>query len=88
MENIDDRTCYYKSAVAYCKPGKKPLSFLGIEKGTLAKNERGSSGFGHDSIFIPENHEKTYGEMENCETFKKFRKNAVQKLKKYLLEEQ
>jgi|TARA_B100001971_G_C18160955_1_gene521330 XTP/dITP diphosphohydrolase len=83
MQGIDDRTCFYKSAVGYCEPGKEPLSFLGEEKGKIALEEKGSSGFGHDPIFIPENSEKTYGEMG--EEFKKFRKIAVNKLKEYLL---
>jgi len=85
MENVDDRVCYYKSAVAYCEPGKEPISFLGEEKGTVADKERGNYGFGHDPIFIPENSEKTYGEMENCENLKRFRKIAAEKLKDYLL---
>src|SRR3989338_10737458 len=37
MEDIKNRECVYKSAVAYCEPGKKPISFLGEEKGTIAK---------------------------------------------------
>ena len=88
MENIEDRECYYKSAVAYCEPNKQPISFLGEEQGSIAKEIKGSYGFGHDPIFIPEGKEKTYGEMEKCETIKKFRKIAIEKLKKYLLEEQ
>ena len=95
MENIDDRTCYYKSAVGYCEPGKEPVSFLGEEKGTVAEEVKGNYGFGHDPIFIPEGtrttsginsvgSEETYGEMENCENLKRFRKIAVEKLKKCL----
>lgn len=87
MENIEDRTCYYKSAVAYCEPGKEAISFLGEEKGIIAKEIRGNNGFGHDPIFIPEGSKKTYGEMQNCENLKRFRKIAVEKLKNYLLKE-
>jgi len=85
MKNIDDKTCYYKSAVAYCEPGKEPISFLGEEKGTISEDIRGDNGFGHDPIFIPEGKNKTYGEMQNCEDLKRFRKLAVEQLKKYLL---
>jgi len=85
MENIEDRTCHYRSAIAYCEPNKEPKSFLGQEQGTIAKVEKGSHGFGHDPIFIPENSKKTYGEMEKCESFKRFRKNAAEKLKNFLL---
>jgi XTP/dITP diphosphohydrolase len=84
LENIEDRTCTYKSAVAYCEPKKEPLSFLGKEKGSIAKEAKGNYGFGHDPIFIPAGKEKTYGETENCEHLKTFRKLAVEKLKNYL----
>jgi XTP/dITP diphosphohydrolase len=84
MENVEDRECYYRSAVAYCEPGKEPVSFFGEEKGKVSMEAKGSYGFGHDSIFIPENSDKTYGETENCENLKRFRKIAVEKLKDYL----
>ncbi|MBW2976872.1 non-canonical purine NTP pyrophosphatase [Candidatus Woesearchaeota archaeon] len=84
MENATDRACCYKSAVAYCGPGKEPVSFLGEEKGAIAKEIKGSHGFGHDPVFIPEGSKKTYGETKNCENIKKFRRIAVEKLKEYL----
>jgi len=85
MEDIKNRQCTYKSAVAYCEYGKKTISFLGEEKGKVAEKIRGSYGFGHDPIFIPENSNKTYGEIKNCEELKKFRRRAVLKLRGYLL---
>jgi len=86
MENIQNRTASYKSAVAYCEPKKEPISFLGEEQGAIAKEEKGNFGFGHDPIFIPEGSKKTYGEIEKCESIKRFRKFAIDKLKKYLEE--
>ena len=86
MEGEKDRECIYKSAVAYCNPRKKPMSFVGEERGTIAESITGNFGFGHDSIFIPEGYNKTYGEMDDCEETKKFRRRAVQKLRKYLLD--
>lgn len=88
MKGIEDRTCYYRSAVGYCEPGKEPISFLGEEKGNIAQEIRGSFGFGHDPIFIPENSNKTYGEMQDVEKVKKFRRIAVEKLKSYLEQKQ
>ena len=85
MEGIKDRDCYYRSAVAYCEPGKEPISFFGEEKGAISEDIKGVYGFGHDPIFIPEGSKKTYGEMENCEKVKKFRRRAVLKLREYLL---
>ena len=85
LEGVNDRTCFYKSAVAYCEPQKKPISFLGEEKGKVAEQIRGSFGFGHDPVFIPEGSNKTYGEIKNCEEIKRFRRKPVEKLRNYLL---
>ena len=84
MEGVRDREAMYVSAVAYCEPGKKALSFLGSEKGKIAYKIRGSHGFGHDPIFIPEGSKKTYGEMGDGGKQKKFRRKAVLKLLEYL----
>src|SRR3989338_9413216 len=75
MEGVKERTCFYKSAVAYCEPNKKPVNFLGEEKGKVSEKIRGNYGFGHDPIFIPEGNRKTYGEMPNCEEIKQFRRD-------------
>ncbi len=87
MEGVKGRDCVYRSAVAYCEPGKNPVSFLGEEKGSVAESVRGTFGFGHDPIFIPEGSDKTYGEMQNAEEIKKFRRRAAEKLKGHLLKE-
>ena len=84
MKGVEDRACHYRSAIAYCGPGKEPISFFGEEKGAISEDIKGVYGFGHDPIFIPEGSKKTYGEMENCETIKKFRRNAVLQLKEHL----
>jgi len=88
MKGIKNRNCTYKSAVAYCEPNKKPISFLGEEKGKVAESVKGHFGFGHDPTFIPEESNKTYGEIKNCENIKKFRRRAVLKLREYLLNKQ
>jgi XTP/dITP diphosphohydrolase len=84
MKGIKNRNCTYRSAVAYCEPGKKAVSFLGEEKGKVAESVRGSFGFGHDPIFIPQGSKKTPGEMKNCIEVKKFRRKGVLKLMDYL----
>jgi len=86
MKGVNDRRCAYKSAVAYCEQGKEPVSFLGSEDGIIAREIKGSNGFGHDPIFIPKGQKKTYGEMKDVEVVKKFRRIAVERLRNYLLE--
>ena len=84
MGDVKNRECVYKSAVGYCEPDKEPLSFLGEEEGEVSEEIKGNYGFGHDPIFIPEGSALTYGEVENVEDVKKFRRRAVEKLKEYL----
>jgi len=84
MKAVKHRECEYKSAVAYCEPGNKPISFLGVEKGKIAESARGNFGFGHDPIFIPVGSSKTYGEIKNVEEIKKFRRMTALKLKRHL----
>ena len=84
MKGVKNKSCEYRSAVGYCKPGRKSVSFIGTEKGKIAKKIRGTHGFGHDPIFIPEGSSKTYGEMKDIEEVKKFRRRAVLKLANYL----
>jgi len=84
MKGIENRNCSYKSAIGYCEPGGQPISFLGEEKGAIAEEIKGDNGFGHDPIFIPEDSDRTYGQTEEAEKHKKFRRNAVIKLKEFL----
>jgi len=39
-------------------------SSKGIVKGKISTKKRGNKGFGYDPIFIPNGHNKTFGEME------------------------
>ncbi|MBR9699671.1 RdgB/HAM1 family non-canonical purine NTP pyrophosphatase [Candidatus Woesearchaeota archaeon] len=84
MDGVSDRSCVYRSAVGYCVPGEKAITFLGEEKGTIALEERGSFGFGHDPIFLPEGSSQTYGETEDVKEKKQFRRKAVLQLLKHL----
>jgi len=61
MENEKDRRAYFKTAVAFCEPGKEPLTFSGIVEGKIAFEERGTGGFGFDPIF--DYNGKTFGEL-------------------------
>ena len=83
MENKTNRKAHYKSVIAYAEPNKTPISFEGTEELTIAKEERGTNGWGHDPIVIPKGETQTYAEKTTYD--KKFRKIAIKKLKDYLL---
>ena len=45
-------------------PDGKSFSSEGIINGKISAMKRGKNGFGYDPIFIPEGHNKTFGEMD------------------------
>jgi XTP/dITP diphosphohydrolase len=62
MENEANRDAYFKTVIAFCEPGKAPLTFAGIVEGKIAFEERGDNGFGFDPIF--DYNGKTFGELD------------------------
>ena len=62
MEGVEDRRARFVTAVAYCD-GLQVKSFVGTMEGRIARDERGTGGFGYDPIFIPEGHDSTYAEL-------------------------
>lgn len=85
MKGVKNRRCWYKSAVGYCEPGKEPVCFLGSEEGKIAAKERGKNGWGQDPIFVPKGESRTYGELRKKGGVNLFRKEAIEKLKDYLV---
>ena len=70
LQSFDDR-----SATAVCclaiHDGRSIRVVRGEVVGNIAKEIRGSNGFGWDVFFVPEGYKKTYAEMESEE------KNAI-----------
>lgn len=65
--------------------GRELKMFEGEANGTIAPAPRGERGFGWDPIFIPEGHEKTWGEMDPEEQkATSMRRIALKKLESYL----
>jgi XTP/dITP diphosphohydrolase len=64
MKGIASRDASFKSVFAYLKLGNKPALFPGIVSGKISTSPLGSTGFGFDPIFIPnEGDGRTFGEM-------------------------
>lgn len=65
--------------------GEEIKTFVGETAGEIAREPRGTNGFGWDPIFIPEGYEKTFAELTDEEKTSKFmRKEAIKKLKSFL----
>ncbi len=81
------RQCVAKTVVAY-HDGTTAHVFSGEVKGAVATEERGTSEFGFDRIFVPDGFTQTFGEMtlEEKSTIS-MRALAVNKLKEFLEKE-
>jgi non-canonical purine NTP pyrophosphatase (RdgB/HAM1 family) len=84
LDGYNDRGAITEVQFAYCD-GEHVQVFSGEVKGTIAKEPRGSGGFGWDRIFIPDGHQKTRGEMDGDEWHDSgMRKIALEKLGEFL----
>jgi XTP/dITP diphosphohydrolase len=75
MENIDSmlrdhgattparRTAHFVSALCVAWPDGHVEEFEAIVEGTLVWPPRGDAGFGYDPMFLPDGHDRTFGEM-------------------------
>jgi XTP/dITP diphosphohydrolase len=54
----------FRCVMVIASQGEMLGSFTGTVKGTVILEERGSSGFGYDSIFIPLGYTETFGELQ------------------------
>ena len=64
---------------------KNLVSVIGKVEGKISNKARGKNGFGYDPIFIPNNENKTFGQMSFLKKYKMdHRFNAFKKIKKFL----
>lgn len=62
LEGVEDRSARFKTVISLVFKNKQYL-FEGIINGAISFEEKGSMGFGYDSIFIPENETRSFAEM-------------------------
>ncbi len=62
LANKNNRLARFRTVVSLIIDGEEHL-FEGIINGTIAMQRKGESGFGYDSVFTPENSDKTFAEM-------------------------
>ena len=81
---LEKRNARFKTVICLYD-GKEPKFFEGICNGRIIFSERGTKGFGYDSIFVPENYGKTFAEMELEEKNRiSHRSKAISHLIEYL----
>jgi XTP/dITP diphosphohydrolase len=55
----------FRCVMVLASQGELLGSFEGIVRGKVALEERGESGFGYDSLFIPQGYTETFGELQS-----------------------
>ena len=61
------RTAHFVSALCVAWPDGHTEDFEAIVEGTLVWPPRGEGGFGYDPMFLPDGHDRTFGEMTSDE---------------------
>lgn len=88
LENLkmkDNRKARFVCDIVLLNEEEKPLLFEGIAKGHIAEQPFGEGGFGYDPIFVSDELNKTYAEMNREEKNKvSHRGKALLKLLTYL----
>jgi len=81
MEGQDNRRARFRTVISVIIDGKESL-FEGICEGRIITERRGSNGFGYDPVFIPDEADRTFAEMELDE--KKLYSHRAKALKKLI----
>ncbi len=84
MQDISDRRARFRTVISLILDGKE-YQFEGICNGNITMGERGEQGFGYDSVFVPDESNKTFAEMNMAEkNLYSHRKKATAKLIEFL----
>jgi XTP/dITP diphosphohydrolase len=59
-----DRAAYYECVIALASPDGLIKTARALCEGMITEDERGSRGFGYDSLFLKYEYSKTFGELE------------------------
>jgi XTP/dITP diphosphohydrolase len=80
----ENRNASFRTVISLLIDGKES-SFDGICEGTIAREPKGTGGFGYDSVFIPKGESRTFAEMDmNEKNVYSHRKKATVKLLAFL----
>ena len=84
LNSINDRQAQFRTAICLILDNQEYL-FEGIVKGEIITEQRGSAGFGYDSVFKPTGYNQTFAELgEDIKNTISHRAKAVEKLANFL----
>jgi len=58
-----ERSARFRCVIVLARGGQKLAAFSGSVEGVIINQEKGSGGFGYDSLFVPEGHCETFAEL-------------------------
>lgn len=80
-----ERTAYFECVLAISRPSHKIKCFSAICEGMIANDERGRNGFGYDPLFIKNDYDKTFAELDEATKNRvSHRRKAFEKLMVFL----
>lgn len=84
LDGIADRSARFRTVIALII-GDQELTVDGTVDGLVTLRPRGDNGFGYDSVFLPQGHQKTFAEMsDEQKNLISHRRRAVEALMKKL----
>jgi XTP/dITP diphosphohydrolase len=79
------RTARFRCAVTIARGGEVIARFDGTVEGRIADTMTGAGGFGYDPLFIPDGHDRSFGELsEDVKNSMSHRGRALEKFRKWL----
>jgi XTP/dITP diphosphohydrolase len=81
------RSARFRCVLTLARDGEVVARFEGAVEGRILDGERGTGGFGYDSLFVPEGHSESFGELpEEAKNAISHRSRALQGLLCWLAE--
>ena len=88
LQEKGNRKAHFRTVIALIQNNQEYL-FEGVVTGTIIDEERGTDGFGYDSLFVPDGYSETFAELgAEIKNTISHRAEAVVKLKQFLDEKE
>jgi XTP/dITP diphosphohydrolase len=87
MEGMEDlqRSAYFECCIVLATPDGVKKTATGTIEGTITEKEKGRNGFGYDAIFLKNDYDKTFAELdEQTKNRISHRRKAIDKLITFL----
>lgn len=76
-----DRSAYYECSIAISSPDGLKKCVTGTCEGAIIQEERGGNGYGYDPLFVKNDYDKTFAEIDDTTRNKiSHRRKALEKL--------